>query len=255
MSLILDSNQPIPINAAKSLGATGVIRYIGCNSPKGITAYEMGTYLKAGLGVGFVFENESNDWQGGVNAGVGYGSAAYKHLKNLNVPMDEGIAVYVTFDEDITIQPLVLEYLKGWKTILGSAYEIGIYGPVALLREISNHYLWSSAGWLGGENPAIIRQGATVNVGGIACDMNDVIASNWGQYQNIVLPKGAKVDDSFICPNPENASGGDFLCSWSTRIAIGIPNPSVENVLINMGCKKYNIDSATFAYFTKGNWS
>lgn len=253
--LVLDSNQPIPIGAAKALNAVGVIRYVGVGGPKGINQGEMQSYLHNGLGVGFVFENQANDWQGGLNAGVAFGAEAYKSMKSLNVPMDGDIAIYVTFDEDITVNPTVLAYLKGWKMAIGSAYEIGIYGPVALLNEISNHYLWSAAGWQGGPNPAILRQGASVNVGGIACDMNEVIASNWGQFQLVNnLPKGKDVDDSFICPNP-GLGGGDFLCSWSTRIAIGIPNTTVEEVLIAQGAKRYTLDQATFAYFKKGNWT
>lgn len=66
-------------------------------------------------------------------------------------------------------------------------------------------------------------------------------------------PTGAEVDDQFISKNPTGA--GDFLCSWSTRIAVGIPSIAVEQRLIKQGAKRDDLDTTTFAYFKRAVWS
>ena len=63
----------------------------------------------------------------------------------------------------------------------------------------------------------------------------------------------ADVDDQFICANP--TGGGDYLCSWSTRIAVGIPNPAVRDELLTQGAKRFNLTAQAFTYFQRKNWS
>lgn len=58
--------------------------------------------------------------------------------------------------------------------------------------------------------------------------------------------------DVFITANPNGA--GDFLCCWSTRRAVGIPNGPDEIQVESTGIVRHNINSATFAYFTKELW-
>lgn len=60
--------------------------------------------------------------------------------------------------------------------------------------------------------------------------------------------------DVFITANP-NPGGGDFLCAWSTRRAVGIPNGPDEIQAEATGVERHNINAATFAYFTHEVWA
>lgn len=60
------------------------------------------------------------------------------------------------------------------------------------------------------------------------------------------------VNDQFICKNP--GGPGDFLCSWSTRIAVGIPSAIIRDKLIGLGAKRDDLDAVTFQYFKREAW-
>jgi hypothetical protein len=59
--------------------------------------------------------------------------------------------------------------------------------------------------------------------------------------------------DTFVTANP-NPGGGDYLCSWSTRRAVGIPSEPVLAQVLSTGVEQHNIDTETFAYFTPELW-
>lgn len=67
-------------------------------------------------------------------------------------------------------------------------------------------------------------------------------------------PPARKLDsvDQFITANPKG--DGDYLCSWSTRRAVGIPSGAVEAKIASTGVERHNIDAATFAYFVPEVW-
>lgn len=58
--------------------------------------------------------------------------------------------------------------------------------------------------------------------------------------------------DVFITANPKGS--GDYLCSWSTRRAVGIPDGPDEIQVETTGVARHNINEATFAYFTPEVW-
>lgn len=60
--------------------------------------------------------------------------------------------------------------------------------------------------------------------------------------------------DVFITANP-HPGGGDFLCCWSTRRAVGIPDGPEEIQVESTGVVRHNINAATFAYFTSEVWA
>lgn len=66
------------------------------------------------------------------------------------------------------------------------------------------------------------------------------------------VPPRIKDVDVFITANPNGA--GDFLCCWSTRRAVGIPDGPDEIQVETTGVVRHNINSATFAYFSKELW-
>lgn len=66
-------------------------------------------------------------------------------------------------------------------------------------------------------------------------------------------PKLPRVDQ-FITLNPIDQKG-DYLCSWSTRRAVGIPSTAVEQQIESTGVTRHNISAATFAYFVPEVWA
>lgn len=61
------------------------------------------------------------------------------------------------------------------------------------------------------------------------------------------------VVDQFITSNPHG--DGDYLCSWSTRRAVGIPSPAIEAQIQTTKVERHNINGATFAYFVPEVWA
>jgi hypothetical protein len=59
----------------------------------------------------------------------------------------------------------------------------------------------------------------------------------------------------FITSNPKPGGKGDFLCSWETRRAAGIPDPGVEGQIASTGVERHNIGPETFAYFVEEIWA
>jgi hypothetical protein len=250
-SITLDADAPIPVASIKALmpACVGVLRYAKAG---GLNQAELADYHAAGLDVGLVFELGANDWQGGVAKGMSNGTYAVSYMRTLKWPLDA--AIYCTFDSSIVPgDPAALQYLKGFETVV-HPWPVGVYAEIPFLREVANHYLWSFGSWNGGgPNPALLQQQSLpVDIGGTLCDISDLYTSNWGQFKAPV--KGVKkVDDQFISKNPKG--DGDYLCSWSTRIAVGIPSLAVEAELTSQGAKRFDLTLAAFAYFTPKNWS
>lgn len=173
----------------KRYGFVGAIRYIGF--PERIKCATAGEYVafdNAGIGMALVFQNRTDDWLGGYQVGAAYGPQARKHATAIGFPQHRPI--YAAIDRDVTAGqfPVMLDYLRGFQEGNGGPGMIGVYGEADVIDHARNanvaHWFWQTKAWSGGRvtDAHLFQLTGTTYVDGIACDINNVLADDWGQH-------------------------------------------------------------------------
>lgn len=171
----------------QATGAVGVIRYFSTDPTKNLTAAEVTAYHAAGLGVGDVWETSTGRATAGYTAGVNDAQAAQAQRSADGLPTDQ--VVYFAVDMD-TSWASVSEYFRGCDAVMGSRPDgtklTGVYGGRAVIDGAAAagfHFLWQTLAWSGGvRSPhAVLYQNGSTVLGGQA-DINEVLATDWGQY-------------------------------------------------------------------------
>lgn len=191
MAQVLDysAGQPGAANIARA-GFDGAVRYIGFPERRKCTTHsELDSYSRNGLGMALVFQDGTGDFLGGYSAGQQNARRARAHADDIGFPRNRPI--YMAIDRDVVSEHdfgLMLAYLDGAGSVLGSA-NTGVYGEYDVVRRAlqGGHaaYGWQTAAWSGGKLFAgahLYQRIGTALVGGIACDINDVRAADWGQH-------------------------------------------------------------------------
>ncbi|HEY2101427.1 MAG TPA: DUF1906 domain-containing protein [Pseudonocardia sp.] len=180
--------------ALRSVGFTGVIRYVGTpGHTKNITAAEYADLVAHGLQVLLVYELGTTDWAGGYNAGVSNAQAAAIDAHNCGIPTSVSIAASVDMHLNASQVPTALNYLRGFQAALGRA-RTGAYGFSEFTQAAHDAGL-GSWWWLCGTAPSNAQRqwvtfwqrnaGITEQVvSGIACDINDQINTPAGAANN-----------------------------------------------------------------------
>lgn len=172
-------------------GYAGVIRYIGFpTNRKCITAAEYADMTGAGVGVSLVYEQTAGDALLGREAGRTAGRRALAHATDIGYPTATR-PIYYACDTDVVTDAqfaAVLDYLRGAADIHGSPALVGVYGEYDVVERAAQAgvcaWYWQTRAWSGGRlnGRAHLRQEiGTYTVGGVACDRNTILASDWGQ--------------------------------------------------------------------------
>lgn len=192
---ILDYSAGYPgARAIRDAGFGGVIRYLrkeGTSRVRPITAAELADMRAHGLSVALVYQAVSTSRVlAGRDAGAHDARWALAQAAAIGVP--EPRAIYFAADRDIVGETQivsVLAYLDGAASVLGRS-RVGIYGEADVVaRAVPEHaaYGWQTAAWSGGRRTVdahlFQRIGQPV-VGGIACDVNDVLKPDFGQLDH-----------------------------------------------------------------------
>lgn len=201
MPQVLDYSAGFPGAAnIKRAGYIGAVRYIGTpNNIKCTTAAELKDFTANGLGMALVFEQYATDWRGGWQAGFDNYRRARAHAIAVGFPANRPI--YMAVDQDV-VSPAefqqALDYVRGARDAAGGDPGlVGVYGEhdvchaVASWRGTSNDrlcdFFWQCRAWSG--TPVrlfagrhLYQQVGTVTVGGVGCDINDVLRDDWGQH-------------------------------------------------------------------------
>lgn len=189
--------------AIKSAGYTFVCRYVDAPSYVGGKHIRPGEYInlaQAGVDVFLVFEIGTADMLAGRNGGVANAQRARAGAQWVGYP--PGRPIFFACDMHVTQSqlPAALDYVDGVISVLGNA-TTGIYGFWELVDEcIATNR--GAAYWQAGIMPDTTdavhmwqRNDGVVAVGGIQCDVNDLL---------IPIPMGGGV-----VPDPQ--SEGDYL--------------------------------------------
>jgi hypothetical protein len=191
MAQVLDYSAGFPgAQAIRGAGYVGAVRYIGFpDRPKCTTSWELADFTNQGLGMALVFENSTTDWRGGYAGGQASGRRARDHANSIGFPADRPI--YMAVDQDVVTPGdfnVMTEYLRGAGSSLGGAYVTGVYGEADVIDRARDAgvatWFWQTVAWSRGRRTAahLFQHVGTVYVGGVACDVNDVLADDWGQH-------------------------------------------------------------------------
>jgi hypothetical protein len=188
MAVALDYSAGFPGGSAVKVAASGVVRYVGTpGRTKNITASEYRDMTANGVGVALVYENRTGDSAGGYAAGVTAAQAARADANNVGFPTNRPIYFAIDSDQGATPPAVVAAYLDGAASVLGKA-NTGVYGQYSVIEQcVPSHaaYGWQTAAWSGGKRSAkaaLYQRIGTVVVGGIGCDINDILVTDWGQH-------------------------------------------------------------------------
>lgn len=191
MAQALDYSAGFPgAQAIKDAGYIGAIRYIGFpDRRKCTTADEVQDFRAHGGAMALVYEDTLTTWRGGHSAGVTAARQARDHTRSIGIP--DSVPIYMAIDQDVvTAQEfaVMLDYLRGAGSVLGGPGLTGVYGEADVIDRARDagvaRWFWQTAAWSRGRKTTahIYQHVGTVYVGEIACDVNDVMADNWGQY-------------------------------------------------------------------------
>jgi hypothetical protein len=190
MATALDYSAGRPSGAAvKGAGHDGVIRYVGTpGRTKNITAAEYADMNQQGVGVALVYENHTGDAAGGYAAGQAAARAARADADSIGFPANRPIYFAIDSDQVTSAQfAAVMSYLDGAASVIGHQC-VGVYGEFDVIEQaVPAHaaYGWQCAAWSKGKHSAkaaLYQRIGTVTVGGIGCDVNDILATDWGQH-------------------------------------------------------------------------
>jgi hypothetical protein len=191
MAQVLDYSAGFPgAQAIRTAGYAGAVRYIGFPDRRKCTnAGELVDFTANGIGMALVYEDTLTDWRGGYARGQSSARRARDHANAIGFPADRPI--YMAIDQDVvtaTEFTTMLDYLRGASTSLGGAGLTGVYGEADVIDRARNAgaatWYWQTAAWSQGRRTAahLFQNVGTVYVGGIGCDVNDVLSPDWGQH-------------------------------------------------------------------------
>ena len=193
MARVLDYSAGIPGAAAiKRAGYAGAVRYIGFpDRTKCTNRDELRDFTARGLDMALVYEDNADDWRAGFARGRAAGRRAREHANAIGFPA--GRPIYLAVDRDVVTPAefnTMVEYLRGAAQALGVNLT-GVYGEhdvmVRAQRAGVAKWFWQTRAWSG--TPPQLYPGrhlyqhpGRVQVGGIECDFNDVLKTDWGQH-------------------------------------------------------------------------
>lgn len=194
MQQVLDYSAGFPgALSIKAAGYAGAVRYIGLpDRRKCTTAGELNDFLRNGLGMALVFEEAAGNWRYGYDRGLADARKARNHANAIGFSAE--LPIYMAIDEDVVTPAefnTMIQYLRGSAATLGGTDKTGVYGEADVIDRARDagaaSWFWQTKAWSRGRiTVAHLRQNiGTVNVGGIGCDINEVLEPNWGQMGRV----------------------------------------------------------------------
>lgn len=191
MAQVLDYSAGFPgALAIVRAGYVGAVRYIGLpGRTKCTNRNEFEDFSRAGVGMALVFEEAAGNWRKGTAQGRLDGQRARDHANSIGFPADRPI--YMAIDQDVVTEAefaAMIDYLRGAGESLGGTYVTGVYGEADVIDRARDakaaSWFWQTKAWSQKRVTAahLLQLIGTVYVGGIGCDINDVLADDWGQH-------------------------------------------------------------------------
>lgn len=188
---VLDYSAGFPgASAIKAAGYAGAVRYAGFpGRKKCTTAGELADFTAHGLGMALIFEDAAARWRTGRTGGALDAGKIRDHANDMGFPAWQ--PYYFAVDQDVVTVgefALMLDYLRGAGDTLGGPARVGVYGEADAIDRARDAgvatLFWQTVAWSKTRRTAshLYQRVGTVYVGGVGCDVNDVLAANWGQH-------------------------------------------------------------------------
>lgn len=184
------------VQALKSVGEVFVAQYFSNDPTKNLTPARAHDLLAAGIQIVAVWEYTATAMRGGKVQGQRDASNAETEAKACGV---DGIPIYFACDYDAPPgdQNAINNYLDGCAAVLGAG-RVGMYGgywPLSRAKSAgAARYFWGTPAWSGSEwatsgfTPHIM-QGGMVTIGGVQCDLDAALSTDFGQWPRPAEPK------------------------------------------------------------------
>lgn len=171
----------------KTAGKKFACRYLSTDHSKNLTKAEADDLAAHGVASVVVWETTIKRALSGKTGGAADAKTAAGLAAACGMPSDRPIYFAVDFDAAPGQQTAINAYLDGAASVLGRA-RVGIYGgyyPVKRALDAKKAtWAWQTAAWSGGQwdARAHIRQGAQTTIGGVSCDLNTAMQTDFGQW-------------------------------------------------------------------------
>jgi hypothetical protein len=178
------------ILALESAGEVFVAQYFSLDPSKNLTPARAAALQGAGIKVVVVWEYAAQAMRGGKAQGQKDAQNAETEAKACGV---DGIPVYFACDYDAPPgdQDAIDAYLDGTASVLGDDRGRNIYGgywPTSRARahgkakRVWGTLAWSGTNWRTASFLPDIMQGAVITIGGVQCDLDAGLTSDFGQW-------------------------------------------------------------------------
>ena len=203
LGTVVDYSAGVPsASAVKAAGHMGAVRYVSDRRPgaewmrgKPVTIGETRDYKANGLAGASVYQfgrAETADWKRGALGAAAHAPKAMALHTAAGGP--QGRPIYVAIDDNPTLEQFnnqISPYLKAMGTAFNAAgYQLGVYGnyyTIAWCLEdgIGSYFWqhdWGSQGKIHPRANIHQARGQQATIQGIQVDINNVYASDWGQW-------------------------------------------------------------------------
>ena len=178
------------ISALKGAGEVFVAQYFSPDPSKNLTPARAHDLQAAGIKIVVVWEFGAFDMRRGKAGGEQDASNAETQARACGV---DGIDIYFACDYDAPPgdQAAINGYLDGCANVLGDERGRNIYGgfwPLSRAKAQGHaRKLWGTPAWSGAEWATSglvpdIMQGAMITIGGVQCDLDAGLSSDFGQF-------------------------------------------------------------------------
>jgi len=184
------------ITALKAAGEVFVAQYFSHDATKNLTGGRASALKAAGISLVVVWEFTAGAMKGGKAQGVKDAQAAEAQAKACGV---DGIPIYFACDYDAPPgdQAAINAYLDGTASVLGDDRGRNIYGgfwpcsrarAAGKTRRVWGTIAWSGTNWATASWRPDIMQGAFIKIGGITCDLDAALSTDYGQWPRPAHP-------------------------------------------------------------------
>src|SRR5512142_946191 len=177
--------------ALKAAGYGGIFRYAAAGRASvNITQEEIEDLRAHGIQIAIVNEHGAGYLLGGYS--TGHQRAIETRQITRACGLQDGVIYLAGDSEELQASTrnmsLVGDALRGAGDAIGRD-NVGLYGSYYLIDYIARHYpwvrhFWQTAAWSRGlrhPRACAYQQARQVTIGGVQCDINEILAADWGQ--------------------------------------------------------------------------
>lgn len=240
LGTVIDYSAGIPkAEEIKAAGHIGAVRYVSHRRPgterwmvgKPVTRHETDAMANLGMETASVYQfgkDDTADWKQGAAGAHTHAPQAIELHRAAGGPT--GRPIYVAIDDNPSRHQYTSQirpYLQTFSQLLAAAgYSMGVYGNYntidwAIADGLGSFFWqhdWGSQGQIHSRTTIHQKAGLQENIGGVTVDVNNVYASDWGQWtpgQPAPTTTGETVaTPSFLGISPEQIT--EFVRALST---------------------------------------